>query len=122
MPRPSRRELLRTSALGFGWLALADMLSRAQGADAPRSGRHDPLAPKAPHFAAKGDDAARVREAYRRCFARAPSAAELDKVLAYLQKSEEAADPKLAEDERRLRAWRGLCRVLLASNEFVFVE
>ncbi|MBM3982250.1 MAG: DUF1501 domain-containing protein [Planctomycetes bacterium] len=49
---PTRRELLQTSALGFGWLALADMLaSRAQGADAPRSG--DPLAPKKPHFAAK---------------------------------------------------------------------
>jgi hypothetical protein len=37
---------LRSSALGFGWLAFADMLARA---DVPR----DPLAPKPPHFPAK---------------------------------------------------------------------
>src|SRR5687768_6535512 len=54
MPRPSRRELLRTSALGFGWLALADMLAAAERAPAPHAaGSRDPLAPKAPHFAAK---------------------------------------------------------------------
>jgi mono/diheme cytochrome c family protein len=73
-------------------------------------------------LAAGGDAAARVREAYRRAFGRAPTAAELDKVLAYLKASEDAADPKSTADERRLRAWRGLCRVLFASNEFVFVE
>ncbi len=70
----------------------------------------------------KGDDAARVREAYRRAFGRAPTAAEFDKVLAYLKRSEDATDPKLTADGNRLRVWRGLCRVLLASNEFVFVE
>jgi len=41
----SRRELLRTSAVGFGWLALADLLAAAQ--------QKDPLAPRQPHFAAK---------------------------------------------------------------------
>ncbi len=70
----------------------------------------------------EGSDEVRVREAYRRAHGRAPTVAELEKVLAYLKKSEEAADPKATRDERRLRAWRGLCRVLLASNEFVFVE
>ena len=73
-------------------------------------------------LAGEGDAADRVREAYRRAFGRTPTAAELEKVLAYLKKSEAAADPKAAADGRRLRAWRGLCRVLLASNEFVFVE
>jgi hypothetical protein len=45
----SRRELLQSAAVGFGWLALADLLR----ADAPRCARHphDPLAPRAPHFA-----------------------------------------------------------------------
>ena len=33
-----------------------------------------------------------------------------------------AADPTLSPADRRLRAWRGLSRVLLAANEFVFVE
>jgi hypothetical protein len=70
----------------------------------------------------KGGETARVREAYRRVLGRTPTAAELDRVLAYLKMSEGAADPSLTAEARRLRAWRGLCRVLLASNEFVFVE
>jgi hypothetical protein len=54
LPTPTRRELLRTSALGFGWLALADMLAAAEPAPMPRAaGPLDPLAPKEPHFAAK---------------------------------------------------------------------
>ncbi|QDU23880.1 DUF1553 domain-containing protein [Urbifossiella limnaea] len=73
-------------------------------------------------LAAPGDDPARVTEAYRRAFGRAPTTAELDRVATYLTRSEAAADPALAPADRRLRAWRGLCRVLLASNEFVFVE
>jgi hypothetical protein len=73
-------------------------------------------------LAVNGDDAARVREAYRRVFLREPTSAEREKVLAYLKKSQDAADAKLAPEGRRLLAWRGLCRVLLASNEFVFVE
>jgi mono/diheme cytochrome c family protein len=73
-------------------------------------------------LATEGDDAACAREAYRRAYGRTPTAGELEKVLAYLKKSEEAADPKLSGNDRRLLAWRGLCRVLLASNEFVFVE
>ncbi|MBL8849200.1 MAG: DUF1501 domain-containing protein [Planctomycetaceae bacterium] len=49
-PRPSRRELLRTTACGFGSLALADLLSRTVGATEPPPG---PLSPKPPQFAAK---------------------------------------------------------------------
>ena len=73
-------------------------------------------------LAVPGDAAARVREAYRRAFGRAPTAAELGTVRTYLERSESEADPKPTGDRRRLLAWRGLCRVLLASNEFVFVE
>ena len=42
----SRRELLRTSACGFGMLALADLLGAAERAA-------DPLAPRSPQFPAK---------------------------------------------------------------------
>jgi hypothetical protein len=45
MPMLGRRDLLKSSALGFGWLALADLLAQAA--------TNDPLAPKAPHFPAK---------------------------------------------------------------------
>src|SRR5438445_3993222 len=39
-----RRELLRSSACGFGLLALADLVAASE---------RDPLAPKAPHFPSK---------------------------------------------------------------------
>jgi hypothetical protein len=71
-------------------------------------------------LAIETDDTYRIYAAYRRVFARDPTIRELDKVLSYLAKSEDEA--KLEEPARRLRAWRGLCRVLFASNEFVFVE
>lgn len=43
----SRRDMLRSAATGFGWLALADLLAGAEARPA------DPLAPKKPHFPAK---------------------------------------------------------------------
>jgi hypothetical protein len=51
--RPSRRHVLQSSALGFGWLALADMLARGEGGQAKAGGTPDPLAPKRPHFPAR---------------------------------------------------------------------
>ncbi|HSQ54994.1 MAG TPA: DUF1501 domain-containing protein [Gemmata sp.] len=50
MLRQTRRELLLSSALGFGWLALADLLARADGGD---KRRHSPLEPRPPHFPAR---------------------------------------------------------------------
>src|SRR5439155_4464523 len=47
----SRRDLLRQSAAGFGWLALLDLLARPS--PALRAGVADPLASKAPHFEPK---------------------------------------------------------------------
>jgi hypothetical protein len=47
----SRREMLARCGTGIGTIALAGVLRDAQAADAPRP--TDPLAPKAPHFAAK---------------------------------------------------------------------
>ena len=43
----SRRQMLRSSAVGFGWLALADLLA------AKPQAAIDPLAPKPSHFPAK---------------------------------------------------------------------
>ncbi|AMV26888.1 hypothetical protein VT84_20980 [Gemmata sp. SH-PL17] len=47
----SRREMLARCGTGIGTIALAGVLRDAQAVDAPRA--TDPLAPKAPHFAAK---------------------------------------------------------------------
>ena len=49
----SRRDLLTRSAAGFGMLGLASVLSDERRADAESTLSRDPLAPKAPHFAAK---------------------------------------------------------------------
>jgi hypothetical protein len=53
--RLSRRELLTTTALGFGGLALTDLLAgAAETAPAPRlAGPPDPLRPRPPHFPAR---------------------------------------------------------------------
>jgi hypothetical protein len=64
----------------------------------------------------KGDDAARVREAYRRTYARAATDAEVSRAMTYLADSDAGAEAK------KLKAWQGFCRVLLASAEFAFVE
>ena len=50
----TRRELLKTSAVGFGQLALASLLHQETNAAGPASvARRDPLEPKLPHFPAR---------------------------------------------------------------------
>jgi hypothetical protein len=48
----TRRDLLKLSACGFGWLALAD-LCRAEEARSATKSAADPLLPRPPHFPAK---------------------------------------------------------------------
>ncbi|MBM3975893.1 MAG: DUF1501 domain-containing protein [Planctomycetes bacterium] len=50
---PSRRDALRATTLGFGWLALSGLLAQRARAAAPFQAPVDPLAPKAPHHAAR---------------------------------------------------------------------
>ncbi len=50
IPLPTRREVLRRAGAGFGSLALAALLAEEAAADGPRA---DPLAPRAPHLAAR---------------------------------------------------------------------
>jgi hypothetical protein len=53
----TRRQILKSTACGFGYLALADLLSQAYAAEAPAESDHQhyesPLLPKQPHFPAK---------------------------------------------------------------------
>ena len=50
---PSRRSILRTTACGFGYLALADLLTKSHAAEVAAEHYESPLAPKQPHFAPK---------------------------------------------------------------------
>lgn len=49
----SRRDFLQKSSYGFGAMALAHLLGQESGGATVKSDVPDPLAPKAPHFAAK---------------------------------------------------------------------
>jgi hypothetical protein len=63
-------------------------------------------------------DSGRVAEAWVAVLGRPPAAAEADSSLSYL-----AGFPKQrANDEGRLAAWTSLCRALMASNDFMYVQ
>ena len=51
-PVTNRRDMLTSSATGFGMLALADLLSKQATAETP-SQQNNPLAPRDPHFTPK---------------------------------------------------------------------
>jgi len=69
------------------------------------------------------DDAGRVRVAYERAYSRPPSDREVARALGFVRRCDEAlVGEKLDAKERRLRAWQSLCRVVLAANEFIYVE
>jgi hypothetical protein len=69
------------------------------------------------------DDASRVRLAYERAYGRVPTAAETTRALEFVVRVENLlAQDNLDAGERRLRAWQSLCRVIVAANEFIYVE
>ncbi|MCB1021806.1 MAG: PSD1 domain-containing protein [Acidobacteria bacterium] len=65
----------------------------------------------------KKDNAQRVRDAYLRTLNRAPGAAEVDNALTYISAVEEKFG-----DLQELDAWESYCRILMASNEFIYVD
>ena len=68
----------------------------------------------------KKDAGQRVPELYQAVLRRAPNAAEQQRALDFVNRLHD----KLPSDtkNRNQRAWQGLARVLLASNEFMFVD
>lgn len=71
-----------------------------------------------------GDDAERVRRLFALVLARPAREDEVRATLAFLGEHEarwRAEKPQQAE-EARLRAWQAVCRALVSSNEFVFVN
>jgi len=71
-------------------------------------------------------DDQRIALAYRRTFGRSPTAEESRESLGYLEsyrsKSLAAAQAKSAVTTPKLDAWQSFCRVLLSSNEFIYVD
>jgi mono/diheme cytochrome c family protein len=70
-----------------------------------------------------GNDAQRVHVAYECAYGRTPTSNETARALAFIKAyEEELANDELDSHERRERAWQAWCRVILASNEFIYVE
>jgi mono/diheme cytochrome c family protein len=67
-----------------------------------------------------GDDAARIKEAYRLLFGRAPTPEELQAGLDFLKNTPEKPGYMVAQEP--LTAWKQYSRVLFSSNEFEFLN
>lgn len=69
----------------------------------------------------KGDEVRRLKGLYEWIYSRPPRVREVKAGLAFLKRME-AAYAGAGEREPGLRAWQSLCRVMLASNEFVYIN
>ena len=82
------------------------------------------------------DDSDRIRLAYEICFARPALAGEIDRAEAFVRRLESEAGESVSiawppgdsmeqatsPISARLHAWRSLCKVLIASNEFIYIR
>jgi hypothetical protein len=63
-------------------------------------------------------DARRLERAYLLAYARPPSPDELDDLLSYIG----ALERRAPAEDAKLRAWQSVCQILMASNEFNYVD
>jgi cytochrome c553 len=69
------------------------------------------------------DDAGRVNLAYQLVYSRLPGDSETSRVLQFVGAYRaDLAGEKIEPAEARVRAWQALCRVILSSNEFIYLE
>jgi mono/diheme cytochrome c family protein len=68
----------------------------------------------------KGDDSARITEAYRLVYGRTPTPAELQAGLDFLKTTPDK--PGYMVNQEPISAWKEYCRVLFSSNEFEFLN
>ena len=70
-----------------------------------------------------GDEAKKINLAYEILFSRNAQPSEVQRAIEFLNLYQAAAQSeKVFKDESLILAWQGLCRSLLSTNEFVFVE
>jgi hypothetical protein len=65
------------------------------------------------------DDRVRIQSLFRTCFGRPAKPKEVDRSLTYLSKFEQAY---AKSKEPKLSAWQSLCKTMIGSNEFIYVE
>ena len=69
------------------------------------------------------DDAGRVVDAYLAALGRPPTEEQVRQVLDYVNRIEyKLRQSSLSETGSRLQAWQSFCRIMVSTNEFIFVE
>jgi hypothetical protein len=68
------------------------------------------------------DDAGRVHRLYEQAYSRPPTTGETARALEFVRCVEVTFGQTANPTERRQRAWQSLCKVIVAANEFVYVE
>ncbi len=69
------------------------------------------------------DEPAKVNRIYERIFSRPATVMEKKQAINYINQYRLDLKPlKISEEEKKRRTWQSLCRVLIASNEFLFVN
>ncbi len=69
------------------------------------------------------DDAARVTTIYQKALARPATDHEIERAVRFVNEYQaELAGDNVAEADARLRAWQALCRTIMASNEFAYLD
>ena len=69
------------------------------------------------------DNPDRIRQLYLKVLGRPAGAEELARCLAHLEKYAAALEEKgITGNEQKLQSWQSLCRAILASNEFIYLD
>tara|TARA_R110002095_G_scaffold216429_1_gene213718 strand:+ start:100849 stop:104139 length:3291 start_codon:yes stop_codon:yes gene_type:complete len=69
------------------------------------------------------DNPARVNRIYEKIFSRPATVMETSRALNYVgQYRQKLNSLEMSDEEKEQRTWQSLCRVLIASNEFLFVD
>lgn len=69
------------------------------------------------------DESAKVNRIYERTFSRPATEMEKIRAIKYIKQYRQDLKPlKMSEEEKERQTWQSLCRVLIASNEFLFVN
>ncbi|MEX2120716.1 MAG: DUF1553 domain-containing protein [Pirellulales bacterium] len=68
------------------------------------------------------DDAGRVESLYQRALSRPARPDEVQRGLQFVERVQAALAVETDELQRRLHAWQSLCRVVMSTNEFIYIE
>jgi len=69
------------------------------------------------------DDASGIGRLYSVAYGRVPTSAEIARAISFLNRYQNSADLSSGSPaERRRKAWQGLCRAVLESSEFIYVD